>query len=92
MMLCLLPNNYLNVKELSTNFVVSFVWIPVLLLKKSQHGCVRLAQHEHPTPPCMDFTCGRLEADMGKGMNHANRANHANLVHGHIPEKCGYFL
>ena len=29
--------------------------------KKSQHGCLRGALREHPTPPCYDFTCGGLK-------------------------------
>ena len=29
--------------------------------EKSQHGCVRWALCEHPTPPCSDFDCGGLE-------------------------------
>ena len=29
-----------------------------ILVKKSQHGCIRLALREHLTSPCHDFACG----------------------------------
>ena len=31
------------------------------LYKKSQHGCIRWALHEHITPPCGDLACGGLK-------------------------------
>ena len=35
--------------------------LSVLASKKSQHGFIRWALCEHPTPPCYDFACDRLD-------------------------------
>ena len=38
-----------------------------VILKKSQHGCVRWALSEHiTTPPCHDLACGGLEDNQHK--------------------------